>query len=185
MSDSPANEQTDAHLMSQIAAGDTAALAVLVRRHQSVVLSNAYRLLGRWDQAEDVAQDAFVRVFRAASSYKPTAAFTTWLYRIVIHLCLDIQRKKRRPSELPSELANGRAPSPGQSLAQQETADIVRRAVAALPDRQKTAVILHRYTGLSHQEIAEVTGWSVSSVESCLVRAYAQLRRSLSHVKPS
>ncbi len=171
--------------MTAIAQGDRDALAQLVRRHQPSVLSTAFRILRRWDQAEDVAQEAFLRVHRAAPKYVPSAAFTTWLYRIVVNLCRDALRKRRPDLEPPAELSDGRAPRPGSELEGDERARAVRTAIAQLPERQCTAVILHRYAGLSHAEIAQTTGWTVPAVESCLVRAYAHLRETLADLADS
>lgn len=169
----------DHELMRRTAAGDHAAFAVLVRRHQARVLSLAYRLLGRWDAAEDVAAEAFVRVYERARSYKPQARFTTWLYRIVANLCWD---QRRRWSRAPEPLLEWQAPgsAPADSVERDEARRAVRRAVASLPDRQRLVILLHRFEGLDHREIAEITGWSASAVESCLVRAYARLRELLS-----
>ena len=185
MSDAPPDSRSDASLMAAVADGDMDALGELVRRHQSSVLATAYRLLGRWDQAEDAAQEAFIRVHRAASTYVSSAAFTTWLYRIVTNLCLDALRKRRSGPEPPAELSNGRTSRPGRNLERAELASVVRRAVAGLPERQRIAVILHRYAGLSHAQIAEATDWSLSAVESCLVRAYARLREELADLQDS
>jgi RNA polymerase sigma-70 factor (ECF subfamily) len=181
--ESPPESQTDAWLMRALAGGDTNALAVLVRRHQPAVLSTAYRLLGRWDQAEDVAQEAFIRVYRAASGYTPSAAFTTWLYRIVVNLCQDALRKRRPTVETPDDLSNRRSTRPDHAMEQDERVQAVRRAIGGLPERQRIAVILHRYSGMSHAQISEATGWTPSAVESCLVRAYARLRDELAHLQ--
>ena len=169
----------DAERMRRIAEGDRTALGELVNEHQTRVLQTAYRFLGSWDAAEDIAQDAFLRVYRAAATYKPQAAFTTWVYRLVVNLCWDQRRRSVRERQLrlslPGEIA---AQQPGQ-IEQQERAARIRNAVMALPDRQRLAVVLHRFDGLSHRDIATVTDWSTSAVESCLVRAYASLRKSL------
>lgn len=177
------NTRTDAELMAAVGNGDMAAFGELIRRHQPTALASAYRLLARWDQAEDVVQEAFLRVHRAASSYTASAAFTTWLYRIIVNLCQDSFRKRRSVAEPQDELANGRSHEPAQTVEESERTEAVRRAIAALPERQRIAVVLHRYDGLSHEQIAEVTGWTRSAVESCLVRAYAQLRESLSDLQ--
>jgi len=169
--------------MAALAAGDKEALSELVRRHQSAVLSTAYRLLGRWDRAEDVAQEAFIRVYRSASTYRPSAAFSTWLYRIVVNLCRDELRRRRPTSEPPEDLSNGRDAEPSDVLEQTEQVHRIRRAVARLPERQRVCMILHRYAGLSHEQIAEATGWSISAIESCLVRGYAQLREDLADLR--
>lgn len=172
----------DADLVAGVARGSTAALAELVCRHQDKVLSLAFRLLGRWDQAEDVAQEVFLRVYRAAAQYEPSAAFTTWLYRITVNLCLDLRRKTRKaPVPLPENIplqTEDRNP-----LEAREQAEQVRRAVADLPERQRAVLVLHRYHDLSYRQIAQTTGWSESAVESLLVRAYANLRKTIAELR--
>lgn len=176
-----AEKPTDHELMRRVAGGDRAALGQLVERHQRRVCSLAYRFLGHWSEAEDVTQDAFVRVLHAAARFRPEAQFTTWLYRLVVNLCWD--RRRRAAREVRRQGAQ-RVPSfhdpPTAALEAEERIHSVRQAVAHLPDRQRLAVVLHRFEELSHQEIAEATGWSLAAVESCLVRAYDRLRRSLS-----
>lgn len=170
----------DAGLMRAVAEGDMAALGELVRRHEEKAFALACRLLARTDAAEDVTQEAFLHVHRAARRYRPEARFTTWLYRIVVNLCLDAKRRnKRAPARLPVYRPPAEAPPQHDQLEAAERAERVRQAVDHLPGRQRTAVVLHRYMQLSHRDVAEVTGWSVSAVESCLVRAYAQLRQEL------
>ena len=173
-------DDDDIQLMASLARGQMEALGELVRRHQANVLGLAHRLLGQQDHAEDVAQEAFLRVRRAARQFRPEAKFSTWLYRIVVNLCQDrLRRLCRAPVELSADRIDARHDEPLDELAARELAERVRRAVASLPERQRTAVLLHRFQQLSHVEIAEVTGWSASTVESLLVRAYRQLRRSL------
>lgn len=161
-----------------------AALGDLARRHQDKILSLSYRVLGNWHMAEDVAQETFLRVHRAAKRYKPQAKFTTWLYRIVVNLCFDEQRKQAK-AVAPLEDADPAAPAEPESNAaeRKEVVELVKAAVGELPERQRMAVILHRYDGLSHGEISEVTGWSKSAVESLLVRGYANLREKLGKMK--
>ena len=156
------------------------ALGALVRRHQQNIQALAYRTLGRWDLAEDVAQEVFLRVYRSAGKYQPKAKVSTWLYRIAVNLCLDVMRRSKRALGALSKDANLPAQSVPDPLETSERVEIIRQAVADLPDRQKTVLNLHRYEGLSHKDIAEVTGWSQPAVESLLVRAYANLRKSLS-----
>ena len=173
---------TDADLVAAIAGGDLNALGDLVHRHQDRVMALAYRFLGCRHRAADAAQEVFLKVARAAPRYTPDARFTTWLYRIVVNHCLDdVRRQKRSPRTLSAVPAVPDDP-PGDDadpLEADETARQVRAAIAALPERQRTAVLLHRYEDLSHRAIAEVTGWTPSAVESLLVRAYANLRKTL------
>jgi RNA polymerase sigma-70 factor (ECF subfamily) len=174
----------DAELMARLAVGDMSALGELARKHQAKILELAFRTLGAWDIAEDVAQETFLRVYRAAKSYKPTARFTTWLYRIVINLCLDEQRKRTRAGRpLEPEIYEQLTASNSNPVEKQEIAASVRAAIYALPERQRLAVVLHRYNGLNHAQISETTGWTQSAVESLLVRAYANLRDKLAKMK--
>ncbi len=106
---------SDSELMARLSGGDVSAIGELAHRHQHRVLELAFRTLGHWDLAEDVAQEAFLRVYRAAKTYQPQAEFTTWLYRIVVNLCLDEQRRRAKsatpleavaPEALPVSQAN-------------------------------------------------------------------------------
>jgi RNA polymerase sigma-70 factor (ECF subfamily) len=174
----------DAELMIRLAEGDMAALGDIARRHQDKILSLSYRVLGDWHRAEDVAQETFLRVHRAAKNYKPKAKFTTWLYRIVVNLCFDEQRKQTKaiaPLENVDPVVLVKSDS--NAAERKEVVKLVKTAVNELPERQRLAVILHRYDGLSHGEISEVTGWTQSAVESLLVRAYANLREKLDKMK--
>lgn len=170
--------------MSRLAQGDRSALALLVERHQKRVLELAYRTLGDWSLAEDAAQEAFLRVWRSAESYRPTALFTTWLYRIVVNLCLDLKRRRRRlvgDEGLERMEARREARDP---LELGERAQAVQRAIAELPERQRVALVLYRFSDVPPARICEITGWSPSAVESLLVRAYAQLRGRLQDLAP-
>ena len=174
----------DAQLMSALARGETAALGELVFRYQDGALALARRTLARTDGAEDVVQEAYLRVYRSAGRYRPTARFTTWLYRIVVNLCYDrLRGNKRQAAPLDETIAADTAAAAPDVLHAEDVARRVRSAVDALPDRQRTALTLHRYHGLSHSDISEATGWSVSAVESLLVRAYQRLRKDLADLK--
>lgn len=177
---------TDARLMAELAGGDMGALGELVRRHGQRVRALAFRVTRRWDLADDLAQEAFLRVLRSARDYEPSAAFSTWLYRIVVNLCLDALRKPR-PAPLGDGLAQRGDPAqaaPEVDLLRRERAEAVADEVARLPDRQRLAVLLHRFEGLGHAEVAKAMGCSASAVESLLVRAYQQLRRRLAAWSP-
>lgn len=177
-------DPSDADLMARLAKGEVSPIGDLAHRHQARVLELAFRTLGHWDLAEDVAQETFLRVYRAAKTYQPQARFTTWLYRIVVNLCLDEQRRRARTA-LPLEAVapEGLPASQANPAEKKELAELVRAAVQELPNRQRLALVLHRYDGLSHTEISEITGWSESAVESLLVRAYANLREKLAKLK--
>jgi len=176
------DRQSDTQLVAAVGAGRMSALSELMRRHEGKVLALAFRTTGRWDQAEDVAQEAFLRVHRSASTFRPRAKVTTWLYRITVNLCLDhLRRAKRAPLTMSDHALVPAVESP-DALEADERVDMVRRAIADLPDRQRTALTLHRYQGLSHREITDATGWSPKAVASLLVRAYATLRESLAEL---
>jgi len=174
-----ADAATDAILMRRIGAGDRPALAEMVHRHEHRVRGMAYRFVGSGPDADDIAQETFIRLWQAAPRYEPSATFTTWMYRIVVNLCLD---RKRRVARAPQRLEDEHDVPQDSSAApieQAETVEAVRRAIDALPERQRTVLLLHRYESLSYREIAQVTQWSESAVESLLVRAYQGLRQRL------
>ncbi len=178
-----ADSVDDAQLMARLAAGDRTALGTLIQRHQRRVLELAYRTTGDHALAEDIGQEAFLRVWRSVKRYRPTAQFTTWLYRIVVNLCLDaFKRRKAVTGEVP-DAADNWAAGQATAIEERERATAVQHAVAALPDRQRVAVVLHRFSGLTVRTTAEATGWSESAVESLLVRAYEALRQSLKELE--
>ncbi len=178
---------TDEQLMKAIAGDDRSALAELVRRYQDKAIALAFRTLGRRDVAEDVSQEAFLRIYRAAPRYKPEAKFSTWFYRIVVNLCLDeTRREKRTFTDSDGVLSHFSATSdtnPEEIHQKQEKKQAVWQALGRLSERERMAVVLHRFEGFSHQQTAELTGWSPSAVESLLVRAYQKLRQELAHFK--
>jgi RNA polymerase sigma-70 factor (ECF subfamily) len=177
---------SDIELMARLGRGDLAALGTLAERYQSRILSLSYRLLGDWHKAEDVSQETFLRLRQAAAKYEPTAKFTTWLYRIVHNLSLDQQRRTTTgPVSLEALQADAEATTQDHPVEKRELAEAVQIAVRELPERQRRVVILHRYEGLSHEEMCEVTGWSKSAVESLLVRAYENLRKKLASYQDS
>ncbi|MEI7836696.1 MAG: sigma-70 family RNA polymerase sigma factor [Planctomycetota bacterium] len=169
----------DVSLMADLAAGHTESLDELVRRHQEKVLALAFRTLGDPEAARDVAQEAFVKVLRSARRYQPSAKFTTWLYRIVVNCCLDLMRRRRPTANIDDVAVPVAEASAPDRVILTETAQAVRLAIEALPERQRLVVVLHRFQGLSHREVAQVTGWSNSAVESLLTRAYATLRERM------
>ena len=172
----------DEQLVQEIGQGQTQALAELVRRHQQRALTLAFRSLGDWHQAEDAVQEAFLRVHRAAPKYRPEAQFSTWFYRIVVNLCLDELRSRQRRSKLAAESPGEVPPCVDNPAHVQERAEMqqaVLQALEILNERQRMAVILHRFDGQTHEQISELMETSVSAVESLLVRAYQKLRKAL------
>ena len=172
-------DPSDHDLMARVAQGDGRAFRTLAQRHAGAALRLARRILGSDAQAEDIVQDALLRVWTNAPRWRPEAAFRTWLYRVVVNLCLNA---KRRAPELPLDAA-GDAPDPGASadelLQERERDRQLNAAIAALPDRQRAAIALTYQEGLSNTDVAAVLDTSVSSVETLLVRARQALRNAL------
>ena len=159
--------------------GDLDAFGELVERHQAAAWNAAYRFLGDAAEAEDVAQQAFLNVLEAADRYEPTASFRTYLYRIVTRLCIDRSRKNHPvyTDDLPARSTP--ASSPAEAAEQRERDDAVRAALVKLPDRQRMAVVLRYYEGLSGSEIAAAMGTSVKAIERLLARARTGLEQGL------
>lgn len=176
------DEASDLALMARVAKGDEAAYRTLSRRHVPAMLGLARRVLGNAADAEDVVQEAMLRVWTHAPRWEPLAAFRTWLTRIVVNLCLD--RKRKAPwvdLEAAGELADP-APNAGDMALGHERDRRVDAAIAQLPDRQRTAIVLTYGDGMSNAEVAEVMGTTVSAVETLLVRGKQGLRRALGDI---
>jgi len=171
---------SDEALMQAVALGDLAAFERLVLRHQESAWRTAYRTLGCHQTAEDVAQEAFLRIFEAADRYRPTAAFRTYLYRIVVRLCLDYLRKGR-PAPTDNLLPADDRSSPEHRATEAEQTQAVQDAIGRLPAKQRTAIVLRYYEGLSGREIAAAMETSVKAVERLLARARATLEGLLAN----
>lgn len=171
-------DASDEDLMQSVGQGNLDAFGQLVLRHQETAWRTAYRMLGCHQTAEDVAQEAFLRIFEAADRYRPTAAFRTYLYRIVVRLCLDHLRKGR-PVPSGNLLPADHRSSPEQRATEAEQAHAVQEAIGRLPPKQRTAVVLRYYEGLTGREIAAAMETSVKAVERLLARARATLERLL------
>ena len=179
----PPADSHDKQLMIRVASGDKPAFRELVSRHQNTVFAIAYRYLGDAADAEEIAQEAFCRLYAAAGRYRPEAAFRTNLLRIVTNLCSNRRARayrRREESRNPGDLdIADDTMNPRSAVLAAERCQALRDAVAALPDEQRITLILARFEGLSYEEISALTGRSVSSVTSTLWRARASLRRSL------
>jgi RNA polymerase sigma-70 factor (ECF subfamily) len=180
--------QTDAGLVARFQGGDDPAFDELVSRHQRKVLDFAYRMIGDAAEAQDVAQETFVRAYRALPDYRPgAAAFTTWLFQIARRLALDrLRARSRRPVFQSLEDLPAPPPSPGKDPAQAfqalETGEQIARAVAGLPEDQRAALVLAEYEDLSMAEIAAALGTTEKAVENRLYRARTFLRERLRHL---
>jgi RNA polymerase sigma-70 factor, ECF subfamily len=171
--------ESDEALMARIGRGDRAAFAILSRRYAAVCVALATRVLGNRTEADDVAQEALLRVWTNAPRWQPVAKFRTWLTRIVINLCLD--RKRRAPwiaLEAAGQLTDP-ARDPAAQYERDERERLLAGAIGQLPIRQRAAIVLVYREGMSHAEAAEILDTSVSAVETLLARGKTALRRAL------
>lgn len=173
-------EATVQQLMEALAGGELDAFHELVLRYQDLAWQITYRFLGDSMAAEDVAQEAFIRLLQAARRYRPTAAFRTYFYRIITRLCIDRTRRKQ-----PTGIANiPDVPDPALGPTERlidESRVQVREAIDHLPSKQKAAILLKHFEGLSYAEIAQVLGVTPKAVERLISRAGASLRARLPH----
>lgn len=180
-----AGEDPDTELVRLAGEGDGHACAALVDRHLPRVLGMAVRMLGNRAEAEDVAQEVFLRTWRHAPDWKPgRARFSTWMYRVAMNLCHD-RLRRRREVDL-SEIGDppDEAPSPGQGLQDARVAERVERALAQLPERQRQAIVLCHYEELGNIEAAAVMEIGVEALESLLSRGRRKLRELLREDAP-
>jgi len=188
----PATLERDAELMLRVREGDAICFGLLVDRHRNSVVHFLFRMVQNQAIAEELGQEVFLRVYRSRQSYEPTAKFTTWMFRIATHLALnwirDTKNEKQQES-LDQEVIDGaarqvadRGPSVEQSLVAEARRTEVRRAVEMLPEKQRAAVLMHKYEELEYSEIAQVLDCSESAVKSLLFRAYETLRSRLAHM---
>ncbi len=175
------SDLSDEQLMNLVSEGKTEAFGELVRRHQNRAWGIAYWFLKDALQAEDLAQEAFLKIFEAAPRYEPTAKFTTYLNRVVSRLCFDwIEKNKPKLiKKIPVEQNRSAISSPEQNLLEDELEIKLRKAVQKLPKRQRMAIILQHREELSYQEISETMGTSIKAVERLLARARDQLQEEL------
>ena len=175
--------------MLRVRAGDEASFEVLLVKYRGPIVSYLVRMVGDAAIAEELAQETFLRVYRAREGYQPTAKFTTWLYRIATRLALNSLRDRKHergrlsfdePRENSPDLepVDGRANSE-QRLVAAVRLETVRQAIATLPEKQRAAVLMHKYQELDYGQIGAALGCSVSAVKSLLFRAYETLRERL------
>jgi RNA polymerase sigma-70 factor (ECF subfamily) len=182
----------DAELMLRVKEGDGASFGVLLDKHRSSVVHFLYRMVQNHAVAEELAQDVFLRVYRSRSTYEPTAKFTTWLFRIATHLALNALRDGKNErlqerldddsSDMPVRQVSDHRPTIEQSMVYRARLDEVRRAIKTLPEKQRAAVLMHKYEEMEYSQIATVLSCSESAVKSLLFRAYETLRARLAHM---
>jgi RNA polymerase sigma-70 factor, ECF subfamily len=187
---------SDEELVARSRGGDLDSFNQLVLRWERPIYALAYRVIGREEDARDVAQETFLRAFRALGGFKGQAKFSSWLYRITLNLCRDwIRRERRTPiAQAPEgvdlvELAGEATPSESieDLVSRKQLSEAVARAMALLPDEQRTAIILKEYHGLTFQEIADLLDCPLSTVKTRLYQGLTVLRRHLQQgaVEPS
>jgi RNA polymerase sigma-70 factor, ECF subfamily len=179
---------TDEELVTRSIGGDLDSFNQLVVRWERPIYALAYRVIGREEDARDVCQETFLRAFRALGGFKGQAKFSSWLYRIALNLCRDwIRRERRTPIAQPPEgvdlleLAGDSTPTESieELVARREIGRAVARAMAELPDEQRTAIVLKEYHGLTFQEIADLLDCPLSTVKTRLYQGLTVLRRQL------
>lgn len=186
--------RTDVQLMLDVKAGDEASFELLLHRYRTPLVNFLYRMVRNREQAEDLAQEVFLRVYRAREDYVPSAKFTTWLFRIATNLALNSVRDTRyhklevsldapitgpedgdeRTLDIPEK-----HPNIEQHLVEDARRKMIRHAIDKLPEKQRAAVLLHKYQELDYAEIAKILACSESALKSLLFRAYESLRVEL------
>jgi RNA polymerase sigma-70 factor, ECF subfamily len=189
MTRTPAGPVTDEDLVARATAGDLESFNQLVSRWERPIYALAYRTLGREEEARDVVQEAFLRAFRGLKGFKGEAKFSSWLYRITLNLCRDWIRRERRAPLVqvpegvdPVDMADAQAspePSVEDLVADREMSSAVAKAMAELPEEQRTAIMLKEYHGLTFQEIADQLDCPLSTVKTRLYQGLSVLRRRL------
>ena len=183
----------DIRLMLLVRDDDAAAFGQLVERFQHRLVGVLHHIVGNADEAEDLAQEVFLRVYRTRKKYRPKAKLSTWLFTIANNLALNALRDRRRRPVLPLEvhesgplgprpaetLAPTRDQPPAHNLQQQELADVIRTALDGLNERQRVAIVLNKFEDMNYAEIAEVMELSTKAVKSLLSRARGKLREAL------
>jgi len=181
--------------MLDVKAGDEQSFSLLLHRYRTPLVNFLYRMVRSREQAEDLAQEVFIRVYRAREEYVPSAKFTTWLFRIATNLALNSLRDHRHQKlevsmdaplvadaedgdERPLEVAD-KHPTIEQEMVEEDRKKMIRHAIEKLPEKQRAAVLLHKYQELDYAEIAKILSVSESALKSLLFRAYETLRVEL------
>jgi RNA polymerase sigma-70 factor (ECF subfamily) len=185
---------TDEELVARSIGGDADSFTELIHRWERPIYALAYRQIGREEDARDVCQETFLRAFRALKGFRGQAKFSSWLYRIALNLCRDWMRRERRTPvvQVPEDvdvmdLAAAREPSESieDRVARHDLTRVVERAMALLPEEQRTAIVLKEYHGLTFQEIADLVGCPLSTVKTRLYQGLVVLRRELARTGAS
>jgi RNA polymerase sigma-70 factor, ECF subfamily len=187
-----ADETSDAAVMLRVAAGDESGFKFLVEKHHRAMIHFLFRMVRNQAVAEELTQEVFLRVYRSRESYRAEAKFTTWLYRIATNLAVNHARDTKheraaqnvyldQPDEetgTTPDVADDE-PTVEQNLLRDERMSAIRQHVMALPERQRMAVLMHKYQGMDYRQIGDVLKLSESATKSLLFRAYQTLRDKL------
>lgn len=187
--------RSDVQLMLDVKAGDEHSFELLLQRYRTPLVNFLYRMVRAREEAEDLAQEVFLRVYRARKDYVPSAKFTTWLFRIATNLALNSVRDNRHqrmeisldaPITVDAEDGDEKAldiaekhPNIEQYLVEEARKKMIRHAIDKLPEKQRAAVLLHKYQELDYGDIARILECSESALKSLLFRAYETLRVEL------
>ena len=187
--------RSDVQLMLDVKAGDERSFELLLQRYRTPLVNFLYRMVRAREEAEDLAQEVFLRVYRARKDYVPSAKFTTWLFRIATNLALNSVRDNRHQrmevsldapvtidaedgDEKPLDIAE-KHPNIEQYMVEEARKKMIRHAIDKLPEKQRPAVLLHKYQELDYGDIAKILECSESALKSLLFRAYETLRVEL------
>lgn len=174
----------DAALMGRVVAGDPAAARAVVDRHLPGLVAFAWRMAGDRATAEDVAQDAMLKLWRQAPRWKPKAQIGTWLRRVAYNRCIDLHRRARPGEDVAGLDLEDPDAGPERRLLAQEVSAIVRQELEALPARQRAALAMSHFDGMNNGETAAALDVSVEAVESLLARGRRTLRARLAALRP-
>lgn len=179
----------DVALMLRVKTGDVAAFEILVDRHKHSVVGTAAKMLGGESDADDIAQQVFIRVWKSAARYEPSAKFTTWLMTIARNLVFNEMRRRQRARLVPMDtevedgpqhqFADTETAAPGEQLLDAELQNAIEEAIASLPENQRMAIVLRRYENMPYEDIAKILKTSVPAVKSILFRARMDLKERL------
>ena len=182
--------RSDVQLMLDVKAGDDASFNLLLQKYRTPLINFLFRMVRDSATAEDLAQEVFLRVYRARKQYSPSAKFTTWLFRIATNLALNSVRDNRHrqmdvsidapveDDEAPLQLP-AREMRIDEHMIERDRAEFIRQAISSLPEKQRVAVLLHKYEEMDYSEIAKILECSESALKSLLFRAYETLRVQL------
>ena len=190
LSNSPTAHQNDAELVSASRQGDREAFGRIVRKYQGMITGVIYAACGDLHRSEDLAQEAFSRVFAKRKDYQPSGKFSTWLWRIALNLCYDELRRRQRREETSLDSMRGEAiaamdafvapeSAPDKSLVEQERSELVRKALMQLTEMYRTVLVLRHYEDLKFREIADVLNLPEGTVKSRMAEALTQMSRLL------